>query len=70
MVNHALRDARRKAGWTQEELARKAGLHPVTLSRYETGDREPDLGSLRRIASALGVPLSTFIPEINPEAVA
>lgn len=67
MVGVVIREKRRRAGLTQVDLARKSGLHPVTLSRYETGGREPDLNSLRRLAAALNVPLSTFIPEIKSE---
>jgi len=64
MVNVAIRIARKQAGLTQAELAKRAGLHPVSLCRYETGVRDPDLAVLRQLATALQVPLATFIPEL------
>ncbi|WP_435924654.1 helix-turn-helix domain-containing protein [Paenibacillus sp. DYY-L-2] len=38
---------------TQKDLAVKAGLTVVQLSRYETSDRKPDPESLRSIVDAL-----------------
>jgi len=38
---------------TQKDLATKAELTIVQLSRYETNDRKPDPESLRRIVDAL-----------------
>mgnify|MGYP002413501184 CR=1 FL=1 len=69
MVNDLIRAARRRAGLKQHELARLAGLHPVTLCRYETGHREPDLAALRRLAAALGIPLSSLIPDLSSSSV-
>lgn len=65
MTNELIRVARQRAGLKQRQLAERAGMHPVTLCRYETGHREPDLGALRRLAIALGVPLSQFIPDLS-----
>jgi transcriptional regulator with XRE-family HTH domain len=40
---------------SQRELARRAGLHPVTLTRLETGAAAPSTRSVRALAIALGV---------------
>jgi transcriptional regulator with XRE-family HTH domain len=40
---------------SQRELARRAGLHPVTLTRLETGAVGPSTRSVRALAAALGV---------------
>lgn len=48
--------ARRKAGLTQEELADRCGLHRTEISLLERGGREPRLGTLIKLAEALGVP--------------
>lgn len=69
MMNDLIRAARMRAGLKQHELARMAGLHPVTLCRYETGHREPDLAALRRLAAALGIPLSSLIPDLSSSSV-
>jgi DNA-binding XRE family transcriptional regulator len=32
---------RRKAGLTQADIASELGIHPITVTRWETGAREP-----------------------------
>lgn len=46
----------RLKGLKQEELAEKLGITRVTLSRTINGS--PTIGSLQKIADALGVPLA------------
>lgn len=65
----SIRYYRRLADLTQEELAAKVGIHPVTLSKYETGVHQPSVLTLRRIAEALGVD-SSEIELVQPEGVA
>lgn len=46
--------ARRKAvGWTQEQLARAAGVRQETVSRLETGKHAPNIRTVDKIESAL-----------------
>ena len=40
---------------SQRELARQAGLHPVTLARLEAGRAAPSTRSVRALAVVLGV---------------
>lgn len=49
-----LRAVREEKGWTQEELADKAGLASVQISRVERGAREVRLTTLLRLVDALG----------------
>lgn len=42
-------------GWTEEELARAAGIAQSTVARIERGDRMPSAGTLAKLASALGL---------------
>lgn len=51
-----LRKAREKAGLNQTELAEKVDMHPVTISKYEAGERSPKYRNLKRLADALDVP--------------
>lgn len=53
--------ARRRAGLTQRELARRAGVVSDTVSRLERGLTVPETSSLLRIAHALGVSPSTLL---------
>jgi len=49
-----LRRARRAAGVSQEELAFRCRLHRTEVSLLERGGREPRLGTLVKLAAALG----------------
>ncbi len=52
-----LKEAREAKRWTQADLARKTNLTPAAISQFESGDREPNLDSLRKLSEELGVPL-------------
>lgn len=39
---------------TQKELGEKAGIDPSTIRKYESGRLNPKIGTLRKIAEALG----------------
>ena len=55
-----LRDLRTARGWTQDELARRAGLSKSYLSRIEDGDRQPSLASLLSLSQAFEVALAAL----------
>ena len=44
---------RKAAGWTQAELAAKAGVRQETISRIETGKHSPGLKTMAKIDRAL-----------------
>ena len=54
MVGSAVRSARRKAGLSQVELAKRAGTSQPSIARLERGLVSPTVISLDRIARALG----------------
>jgi len=45
--------ARRQAGLTQAELARRATIRPETLNRIEKGETTPDTATIAKIDRAL-----------------
>lgn len=47
--------ARRRAGFSQEELGGLAGLHRTEIGMVESGDRLPRVDTLLKLTSALGV---------------
>lgn len=49
-----LREARRRSGLSQTELARRANLAQPVISAYETGRREPGLTMLSKLVEASG----------------
>jgi transcriptional regulator with XRE-family HTH domain len=44
---------RERVGWTQAELARRAGIRVETLNRIETGKHTPSVDSIEKIDAAL-----------------
>jgi transcriptional regulator with XRE-family HTH domain len=52
-----VRDARRRAGLTQAELARRVGTSQPAIARYERARAMPDLATLHRIVEACGLEL-------------
>jgi transcriptional regulator with XRE-family HTH domain len=55
-LGREIREIRRGQKMTQGELAEKANVSLITISRLERGERDPHLGTLARIAKGLGVP--------------
>lgn len=49
-----LREARRRSGLSQAELARRARVAQPVISAYETGRREPGLAMLSKLVEASG----------------
>lgn len=45
-----LKKARIEAGYTQTQIYDITGIKPNTLSRYETGTREPDIETIGTLA--------------------
>lgn len=50
-----IKEIRESQNLQQKVLAKNLGIKPNRLSQYETGAREPDLKTLDRIATELGV---------------
>lgn len=56
LFGDVIREARRKRGWSQEELGRAAGLSRPTIARVES-DHDVSTATIGRIAQALGLTL-------------
>lgn len=56
-----LRQARRKANYTQERLGEELGFSSGTVSNWETGERIPDWETLCRIRAVLGVSIDRLL---------
>ena len=57
-VASKIRDCRVNAGLTQEKLAELSGLPQSHISRLEAGKHSPSHMTLKKIANALGIPMS------------
>ena len=53
-VVRQLIEMREKHGWSQRDLAERAGMKQPQLARLETGQVEPRLDTLQRLAKAMG----------------
>lgn len=59
-----------RKGWTQSELARRAGLPRDSISTYVRGTVFPSRLSLDKVAAALGVESESLLPNIVEGATA
>ncbi len=53
----AMIDARRETGITQQELSKRTGISQSDISKYESGNGNPSVKTLRRLAAGLGMSL-------------
>ena len=63
----AVRRRRMSAGFSQEKLAERAGLHPTYVSMIERGERNPTLDVSARIAKALKITLPALLQEAQEQ---
>jgi transcriptional regulator with XRE-family HTH domain len=64
----AMREARKRKGLTQVELAQELGVRPQTISRAEKGDRSAlGLSTVNKIADLLGVDRDSLKMDVPDE---
>ena len=63
-----LKQLRKAKGMSQIKLAMELNTNQNTISRYETGEREPGIGDLIRIADYFNVSIDYLLERTdNPE---
>lgn len=62
-----LRDARRKAGFNQTELAERLDLQQMHISRSETGERKVDIIELRAFCRVMGLDFVRFVTVLDED---
>jgi len=67
---HLLREARLRAGLTQEELGRRAGKSASAIGRWERGDVRPSLETLRALVRAADLELTFSLTPADPHDLA
>ena len=68
-IGQRIRQLRESRGMTQTQLKTCSGVSRSYLSRLESGQMTPSLGTLEKLSEALGVGLNRFfVPELNGEA--
>src|ERR1035441_8375042 len=69
-IGQRIRQLRESRGMTQSQLQARSRVSRSYLSRIESGQMTPSLGTLEKIAEALGIGLKRFfVPELNGEAL-
>lgn len=60
-INENIKKARKAAGITQKELAGMIGVHQKDISRWENGERTPNLEAFSGICKALKTSADTLL---------
>ena len=69
--NENLKEARLKSGLSQKDVAEKIGVAKSTYSLYESGSREPNVNTIKKIADFLKVSAdSLLVLEDEPTTLA
>lgn len=55
LINKRIRLLREEQRWTQKELARRMGVRPPTVSRWESGTKCPEVTTIARLSDLFGV---------------
>lgn len=58
-----LKRLRLERAWSRSELARRAGVTPDTVAKWERGHRRPKPDALGQLAAALDVEPAELLPE-------
>ena len=58
-----LKEARREKGWSQQELAERAGLERKTVNRIENKHYSPSIDTLVSLSNALDVSVQALLTE-------
>ena len=65
IIMNVIREARRQAGLTQGELARRAGTSQPAVARLERGSSSPTLATLERLVRGAGFDLRlSLVPRV------
>ena len=67
ILRNLVREARKRAGWTQAELGRRAGVPQSTIAHIESGTRTPSTDIVERLVRAAGFELRVNLAEPDPE---
>lgn len=67
-VISAIIEARKSTGLTQKDLARLTGIAQGDISKLESGNANPSIRTLQRLALAMGMALKIeFVPIKSPK---
>ncbi len=74
---YRIKELREAFGWTQEYLAEFLDVEKITISRYERGERQPDLARVCSLCDLFGCTSDYLLgrsdaqlPEVTPDQAA
>ena len=62
-----LRKMRKDRGWSQEEMAHRAGIAMRYVSLLECNKRQPTISTLYLLSKAMEISMAEFVEEIEKE---
>ena len=66
VLRNLVREARKRAGLTQVDLGRRAGVPQSTVARIESGTRDPSTELVERLVRAAGLEIHVSLGEPDP----
>ena len=67
-IGELVRDQRKQRGWSQSQLAEKAGVSRLWIGHLEKGKDTVELGLVLKTLRALEINLEAFLQSNNPVA--
>ena len=64
-IIQAIIDARKASGLTQKQLSERTGINQADISKMETGNGNPSLRTLQRLAAGMGMQLNLSFTPVN-----
>lgn len=66
-IVQAMIDARKESGLTQKQLSERTGIAQADISKLESGNGNPSVKTLQRLAAGMGMRVKIeFQPIVNP----
>lgn len=67
IIGERIRQLRLEKGWSQEELAHRASIHPSHMGQIERGEKSFTIDSLEKVIKALDITFEELFRFINPD---
>jgi transcriptional regulator with XRE-family HTH domain len=67
-IRHLVRREREARGWSQRELANRAGVGHATVAFLERGEKEPSAKTVQQLADAFDIPVGDLFPKAGAPA--
>lgn len=61
-IGQKIKQLREELGFTQKQLSIESHVSEISIRKYESGDRQPKIEQLTKIANALNVEVNELLP--------